>query len=746
MSRVAILVLGLCVYCAHAQTLRGRVQDPSGAAIANATVTIETETGTRNLRTDASGTFAIDVTYPLRLLVTAPGFNEVSIDLATGPLLEPVVLRPLAREQIVVTPARGTTTLLDNASSTSLLTGEHLQSSGAVTVDQKLRLVPGFTLFRRSGSFTANPTAQGASLRGIGASGASRALVLHDGVPLNDPFGGWVQWTRVPAVSLGGAEVVRGGASHLYGSDALSGVVNLLPSAPGNTLILDASYGAYHTPDLSVLASGEAEGWRATVTGEVLDTNGYIQVASEDKGSVDTPAGVRFGTARLRMDRKFGSDTVLALSTAFFNETRANGTALQTNSTRIGDGSASLSTVLDSNLLRFQLHGGAQRYAQSFSAISPGRNSETLTRTQLVPAQQLGGSAQWSRIIARHSLTAGLDLRDVRGVSNELIFVGGAPTTTVSAGGIQRSTGVYGQDSIRLSSRWLTTIGGRIDVWHNREASSLSAPVANPAALVTTRFADRTDTAFSPHLGVVYQPATNVALHASYYGSFRAPTLNELYRAFRVGNVLTLANAELKPERLYGGEFGGRYIAGDTHFSAVFFWSEVKDPVANRTLSVTPAIITRRRDNLGQTRSRGIEFEARHHFSSRIFTYAAYQFVDPQVISFPVDRSLEGLRIVQIPRQHFFFGATYSGPRRWTISFQGRFIGQQFEDDQNLLPLASFFSADAFIARRIGNRLQVYAAGENIFDQRYQIGRTPVITLGPPILARAGVRITLGKQ
>ncbi len=724
---------------AQSGDFQGHVQDVNGAAVRNAIVVTDSGFETHS---NARGDFVIPRTTQ-RITVRAFGFAEETRE--TAKLHEPIVLHPATREEVVVTPTRGVASVLDSAASVSVITRNELERSGAVTLDQTLRSIPGFTLFRRSSSLTANPTAQGVSLRGVGASGASRALVLQDGIPLNDPFGGWVQWTRVPSIALDGTEVVRGGSSYLYGSDALSGVVNLLPLKPTtNTLVVDGNYGGYHTPDLSVLASGMAKGWRATASGQVFDTDGYIQVRAADKGAVDTPAGVRFGTTRLNIGRDFGS-TQVDFNGGFFDEARANGTPLQVNDTRVADGSATLATVVDDNALHVQIYGGAQHYDQSFSAIAANRNSETLSRLQQVPAQQIGGSMQWSRIIHRNSLTAGIDLRSVRGKSNEMIFVGGHPTALVSAGGKQMTTGVYGQDTIRLAPRWLLTLGGRVDVWKNFQAGSQSAPVANPGAVTVTDFPSRTDQAFSPHAALVFQPTQRFALHASYYGSFRAPTLNELYRAFRVGNVLTLANADLKPERLYGGEFGGQYIADQTRFSAVFFWSEVKDPVANRTLTVTPALITRRRENLGQTRSRGLELEIQQQVAANLSFTAAYQFVDPTVVSFPADRTLEGLLLPQIPHHQFSFGASYT-PRRWTFSFQGRFASEQFDDDQNLLPLDSFFTADAYISRRLGSYVQAYIAAENVFDQRYEIGRTPVVTIGPPILARAGLRITLGRR
>ena len=118
-------------------------------------------------------------------------------------------------------------------SAVTVVGSAELEHAAAIALDDVLRGVPGFTLFRRSSSRTANPTAQGATLRGLGGSATSRALVLADGVPMIDPFGGWVHWSRVPAVALDRVEVVRGGASGLYGAGALAGVVQLFRRTPG---------------------------------------------------------------------------------------------------------------------------------------------------------------------------------------------------------------------------------------------------------------------------------------------------------------------------------------------------------------------------------------------------------------------------------------------------------------------------------------------------------------------------------
>src|SRR5206468_8977749 len=129
--------------------------------------------------------------------------------------------------EVTVTATRTNTRLEETAASIVVLGPKELETTAAMTLDDSLRQVPGFSLFRRTGSRTANPTTQGVSLRGVGASGASRAVVLADGIPLNDPFGGWVYWGRIPRESLSHIEVLRGGASGLYGSGALGGIVNI---------------------------------------------------------------------------------------------------------------------------------------------------------------------------------------------------------------------------------------------------------------------------------------------------------------------------------------------------------------------------------------------------------------------------------------------------------------------------------------------------------------------------------------
>jgi outer membrane receptor protein involved in Fe transport len=734
-------------------TVEGVVKDQNGSAVVAA---LSFELPTRAfLITGSDGRFEFKNVPPgtWTLSVNAQGFapaeKKITVKESDRTNLEITVEPAALSEQMTVTAARTETRVGDTAASIIVLGSEDLSTTAALTIDDALRQVPGFSLFRRSGSRTSNPTAQGVSLRGVGASGASRAVVLEDGLPLNDPFGGWVYWSRVPRESLSRIETVRGGASSLYGTDALGGVLNLITRQPREgALSLEASYGNQKTPDVSFFGGGQLFGWGATLAAEAFHTDGYVLVDERERGLVDTRAGAEHTTVDVMIERSFAEQSRFFVRGTVFGEDRANGTPLQQNRTHIRQLALGYDWRSHAvGAVTARTYGSAQVYDQDFSAIAGDRNSETLTRSQRVPAQQRGFMLQWSRPAgSAQTLVAGVDGRDVRGASDELVFAAGQLSSAVGAGGRQRSYGVFGEDIIRITPRWLVTLGARVDRWRNYDALSTTRPLAAPGPSTVRLFPDQSETAFSPRLALVHKLTDRVSLNFSAYRAFRAPTLNELYRAFRVGNVLTLANDKLRAERLTGGEAGASVNALNNRMNlrGTFFWSEITRPIANVTLSATPALITRQRQNLGRTRSRGLELEGEVRLSSAVVLSAGYEFVDATVLEFPATRSLEGLLIPQVPRHQFTFQGRYSNPRVVTFAVQGRAIGEQFDDDQNQLSLGRYFTLDAMVSRAVNHGVELFAAAENLFDQRYDVGRTPVRTLGPPILARFGIRVRIG--
>jgi len=707
---------------------------------------------------DAAGAFAFEHVPESSgtISATAKGFQKTEQAwnaASNGVARVEIVLAPeSANQQLIVTAARTATRLNESPLSVTQLTRDDVQATPALTLDDTLRQVPGFSLFRRSSSRTANPTTQGVSLRGLGASGASRALVLEDGIPLNDPFGAWVYWDRVPAESVASVEVAQEGASSLYGSDALGGVVQFRTRAAQPAGIsLETSYGNQNTPDLSLFAGGQAGRWESTFGGEVFHTDGYILVPVAERGSVDTEAGSEHGTADLMIGRKIGASSEIFARGWYLDEARTNGTPLQINNTRLGEGALGANLQLGGiGTLTLRFYDEGQTYHQSFSAIATSRNSETLTDLQTVPAQTLGGSAVWSRAMGkRQTLVAGFDEHEEFGDSNEMLFSGGSNSTDTSSGGRQRTAGFFGEDLIQLTPRWLVAASARFDNWRNFDASTICMPVKGTCSQAGTTYADRGENALSPRLSVVNQVNANVSWSAAIYRAFRAPTLNELYRSFRQGNVFTESNADLRAERLTGGEAGVDVtgFARRLEVRGTVFLNEMIDPVANVTLSTTPTLITRQRENLGRTRAPGFEIDTVAHITERFQMSGGYQYVDAKVISSPGQTpSLVGLWIAQVPHNVLTFQARYANPSRISFSVYGRMGGMQFDDDLNQYPLGRYFVLDAMASRELARKVEIFVAVENLFNEQYATAATPVPQLGLPVAARVGLRVQVSRQ
>lgn len=749
-----VAVLGALCAAASAQPTgpagpRGTVTDETGAPIAEASVRIVDSSSRLRVTTNAAGAFEFPPgVLSGTLVVEAPGFRSDRRDLAEGAASLPIaiVLLPEAvSERVNVTATRTPSRLADTAASVTILNSTDLLASAAPALDEAIRQVPAFSLFRRSGSRTANPTSQGVSLRGVGASGASRAAVLDEGVPLNDPFGGWVYWARVPRAAVERIEVLRGGASDLYGTAALGGAIQLIRRVPGSpfTLFLESSYGSLDTPEASLFAGSRRGNWEFALSAEAFQTDGYVPVDARERGPADAPANSRHETVDLTVARSLSSGRVF-LRGAWFDEERENGTRLQENDTETLALSAGGDWSVLAGSLSLRGYATDQRYRQSFSAIAPDRASERLTRLQEVPATSAGLSAQWSGALwSRHLVVAGLESRALDGKSNEDILTA-TGSSFVDSGGEEETISVFLEDVLTASTHLTLTAGLRFDRWWNEEGAiaSRASPRATPAV---TRLPDRSETAWSPRVSILYRVSNLVSLSASAYRSFRAPTLNELYRSFRVGDVLTLASAALGPERLAGVDSGVAIGSASGRLSARanLFWMEIEDAIGNVTLSVTPTLITRERRNIGKTRSRGLEIDFEARFGARWRFTGGYQFADSTVRAFPEDPGLEDLRVPQVPRHRASLRALYAHPSVADFAVSARCVSSQFEDDQNRLPLSSFWTLDALASRGVARGLDVFAAVENALDEEYEIGRTPVRTLGPPRLFRAGFRLRL---
>src|SRR5690242_7616324 len=308
-----------------AQTTRitGAVTDNTGAAIPGAKVVLSSAGFQATQITDSRGRFSFEH-VPVQQGTTqasAAGFLTRKLQWSAGQGELKFELAPAgAAEEVTVTANRASTRVIDTPTSVVVLSPQDIAATAALTTDDKLRQAAGFSLFRRSSSRTANPTSQGVSLRGLGASGASRALVLLQGVPLNDPFGGWVYWDRVPTTDIQAVEILRGGGSSLYGSGAVAGVISVLPrEVEDRAFAMDLSGGGQDTGNGSATVSERVGAWALGASAQAMRTDGYIPIPESLRGRADAPANVRFGTGHVVVQRDF-SKVRLISSGNLFNE------------------------------------------------------------------------------------------------------------------------------------------------------------------------------------------------------------------------------------------------------------------------------------------------------------------------------------------------------------------------------------------------------------------------------------------
>jgi outer membrane receptor protein involved in Fe transport len=747
----AVFIFLLLSWNAQAQqvAISGMVQDATGAAISGARVTLRFSDSTSTVYTSLEGKFSFIAPMGASgsITVAAKGFSPAERTWrgsSEGTQLN-FVLRGVAQgERVVVSATRSELKLSEVPGSAVELSPEDLSANAGLTLDDVLRQVPGFSLFRRSSSRVANPTTQGVSLRGLGASGPSRALVLEDGVPLIDPFGGWVYWDQVPRAELSSVEVFRGGESNLYGSDALGGVIQFLtrvPTAP--SFSVDTSYGTENTPDLSVWAGTKVSRWDFEAATDMSRTDGYILVPSSQRGIVDTAANSKHATVDAGVGYQMSDTGRAFLRGTFFDESRNNGTPLQRNSTGTGVATAGINTGIgehDSVIAR--VSGQVEGYDQTFSSIGSNRNSEALTDVQHVPSQEGSAAVQWNHELKNHMLIGGVDGQEIMGASDEQLFSSktGAHFANNIAGGRQRSTGLFGEDIFHLASKWTVIAGARWDDWNNFNGSTVR--IALPAGTAGGQlFPNRSETSFSPRLSLMRNLGGNAALWVAGYRAFRAPTLNELYRSFRQGSIVTNNNPLLRAERLTGAETGVRATAFNQKVESrgTMFWADIVNPVSNVTLSSTPTLITRERENLGRIRSLGAELDGIVHVSNSIQISAGYQFTHAYVVN--STQSLVGKLVPEVPKQQLTWEARYWNPTRIMLSIEGRFASSQFDDDLNTLVLGRYYVMDLFAGRQFRGGFVAYAAVENLLNQRYAVAiASPVQNLGPPILARIGLR------
>lgn len=723
------MLLNILIACpmihAASGTVRVCVRDQNDRAIISAHLSAIRSAG--RATTGADGCAVLQVNSGDTIQVSHAGFSNVMRAVGDASALF-IVLNVAAEQQVDVTAARIPLALDASASSVRVMSKTQLEEAPGFTLDDRLRQVAGFQLFRRTSSWVANPTTEGTSLRGLGSTAASRTLVLTDQVPLIDPYGGWIHWNEIPVLAVQEVELMRGGASDLYGSSAIGGVIDVIPVMPRRSgYVADLSGANLSTSNLNGLLTGSMGRWSGLGAVSLFRNSGYILIAPKFRGPVDIASNVHSQSGRVELREGLGQDGDIFLLGNLLNEARSNGTPLQTNGVRIWRyvAGGNWNTDHDGRFLA-RLYGTDQRYRQSFSAVNATRTSERLTSIHRYPSQVLGGAAQWARSFGTVTWVAGADAMDNRGDDFEQL-------SRTSLSSRQRSEGIYGE-ALWQPANWSIAFSSRLDHF-----ASFDARQAGSVDLVLPKISENV---FDPRLGVVRNVTHNFSLTGSAFRAFRGPTMNELYRQGQVGQQITLPNAQLRSERATGFELGGLAEAG--HLGSVrssYFLTQVNRPIAAITLSSTPTSTLLKRENLGQLTSKGLTLEWELHPLSNLSLIGGYQLAVSTVTKFQADASLVGKWVPQVPRNSASLQARFEKAKIGTFALDLRTSGRQFDDSANQFMLDGYAEVDLYAAHSFGERWEIYSSVRNLLNDEMQAGRTPILTLGAPRTVTLGLRV-----
>ncbi|HEX3729944.1 MAG TPA: TonB-dependent receptor [Opitutaceae bacterium] len=624
---------------------------------------------------------------------------------------------------------------------------DRLAAFPSPTLDTTLREDPSFSLFRRTTSLISNPTSQGVSLREIGPSGASRSLVLLDGIPLNDPFGGWVVWSGVPRLSLQQVAVAHGGGSGIWGDSALAGSISLIevdpPPGRGEAQV---EAGAANTYSVETVVAAPAGRGEVSFDGRDFTTQGFYNLAPASRGPADRPLWSDHQLGQLRVDEPVGSNIEVTATARVFDEARGNGTALQQNATHEAIGSLTVAGTPAGFDWEANAYVERESFSAFFSSVNAARTAETPANNQFdVPATAAGGSfsLQWGDS-SKYSTSIGIDGRQVQGETREdFSFANGAFTGIRFAGGAQDFAGAFIHHDREILPGLRISGDLRLDEWENREGHDREYKLATGAPTLLSLYPNHSGAELDPNLGLVWKPAKGWSVKGSAYRGFRLPTLNEYYRPFRVGTVTTNANPNLTVEHLYGGEIGAGYQAGPLQFKVTGFADILYHAVGTVTLASTPAATTVQRQNLDAVRTRGAEASAVWTPAKAFHLRLGYLYDESIVAAAAQEPAAVGLRLPETPRGILTAGADWDGPWGLKTGTRLRWVGMQFDDDQNTLRLPAATLVGFDLSKAFSRKLEAYLALDNAFDAQVatSLSTAGLFTYDTPRQLRGGIRV-----
>ena len=611
-----------------------------------------------------------------------------------------------------------------------------LVSTGSGRLEDALANVAGFQQFRRSDSRSSNPSAQGVTLRALGGNATSRAQVLLDGVPLSDPFFGYIPFNAVAPERLESIRVTRGGGSGPFGAGALAGTIELNSADAADLGLVQASalMNERNESELSATLAPRIGGGYATLSGRWDRGQGFWTTPEAERVPASVRAAYDSWSLGGRIVQPLGSDVTVQLRGMAYDDDRV----LRFDGADTGSEGQDVSLrVVGRGDWQFDVIGYLQWRNFTNTVVSSTRFVPVLDQKD-TPASGQGGKIEVRPPVGgAHTLRLGADFRRSEGDLFEDAYSAftGARTEERFAGGVNTDLGLFAEDDWELGAVTLTG-GVRADRYTIKDGYYRAFDGAGTVIQDTT-YADRSDWEFSWRGGAVFEAAEGLQLRAAAYSGLRLPTLNELYRPFVVFPVTTMANENLVPERLEGYDVGvdWRVVPG-LRLTATWFDNQVENAITN----VTIAANLRQRRNIDAIEAQGLEFGAEVDVGPFRFD-GSLAFTDAEQRGTGPASALDGFRPSQTPQWAASATAGYRPADGMLFAATLRHVGRQFEDDQETDVLPAATTIDLFAQVPIVGELSAIGRVENVFDTRVVTrNQAGSMDLGVPMTIWAGLR------
>ncbi len=655
---------------------------------------------------------------------------------------------PHTVNEIIVTATRSARRLEDVPASASVVTADQIAQTPAKSLDDVLRRVPSVDV-PIAASYQTHPTSLNVSMRGLGGI---RALVLLDGVPLNDPFFGYVQWNRVPLENIERVEIVRGGGATLWGNYAMGGVINILTRPPDrDQLILQGGGGNYGTyranADGAYVASDNV---RLRLEAGVSHTDGFNTTPTDLRGPVNVPTSFTAHNAALTGAFNLTSSLIADARVGYHDNDQVLNSRLAVNKQRTWTYSADLTQDFgDAGAVTATLFHDDGRFrtdnTDTPSNVRPGQ-AEFVQNRHVTPVRDSGASLIWTKAFDRgwlRSATAGVDYHGVSGSDVADIFDDSNRRTRTDVGrGKQRFLGAFAQAGLRPVEAVEVLASVRYQDFKNFDAFD-----GSPGGL--GHVPDQSSSTVDPRVSVRWSLTPEFALRTAAYQAFRAPTLDNLYRAFATPSGIFFGNPALKPETLKGGEVGFDVNRGGLRIQVTAFTDTIRDLITFSPLDASalpPGFFFGTRNiNAGRARSRGVEAEADLVLNPAWSATLGYTLADSTIVESVLDPASVGKQQGGVPRHKASVSVTYAAPAGWRITPQVRWLSKSWGDNDNTFPVDEHVVFDLAASYPVTAKLQAFLQIENLFDRRYvadNSGFEPP-RLGTPLSAFLGVRWTI---